>query len=41
MKRFYNRPSNAQGKFNYFANRINKRNLRDSVYFMYRGGRRL
>lgn len=39
--RLYNRPARAQGKFNYFANRINKRNLRTSMMFMYRGGRRL
>ena len=39
--RLYNRPSKAQGKFNYFANRIDRRNLRTSTFFMFRGGRRL
>ncbi len=37
-RRFYNKPSNAQRKFNFFANRIQPRNF---SRYMYRGGIRL
>lgn len=39
--RLYNKPSRAQGKFNFFANRFDRRNIRNSMMYMYRGGRRL
>lgn len=38
MQRLYTRPSTGQRKFNYFANRMNRRNLR---VYSYRGGIRL
>lgn len=38
MKRFYNRPSKAQKKFNFYANRMNSKNLR---LYSFRGGIRL
>lgn len=38
MQRLYNRPSNAQRKFNFYANRMNRRNLK---MYSFRGGIRL